>query len=551
MHIYKSKFQDLVLPKTNLFSFITSNPKGTPESFHSITDAVTKQVITLQEWKRDTLRWATGLQSIGFKRGDTLAIFSFNQIDYSLVMFGPLVLGAVTTTASSAYNAEELALQLSDSRASVMVTHPESLATARAAAKKVGLPEEKIFLFGDRTIDGFRPYSSLMPPVGTPRDKLANVVNLDGEAAVKTTALICYSSGTTGRSKGVELTHYGLSSNLLQISMVDPEFPPAENASLSVLPMYHMYSIAINLMYGLYSGMPNIVLQKFVFEDFLEAIQRHKIVTLNLVPPQVLLLAKSPLVDKYDLSSVRFLTAAAAPCSRELVEALTARFPKIGFRQAYGMTELSPASHFGQYENQVHGSVGIMLPNQEIRLVDPETGTDVPKGEAGEVWIRGPNVMKGYLNNPAATKDTIDPEGWLHTGDIGLEDNEGNFFIVDRLKELIKYKGFQVPLAELEAVLVGHPHISDAAVIGVEDPSRATEVPLAFVVRNESTAEGKVLTDKDVTTYVASHVAQHKQLRGGVRFIDAIPKSPSGKILRRLLRDHLKEEPQSPPKARL
>jgi len=257
-------------------------------------------------------------------------------------------------------------------------------------------------------------------------------------------------------------------------------------------------------------------------------------------------MVKSPLVDQYDLSSVIQVTVGAAPISKELIEALLAKYPKAAFRQAYGMSELSPGSHIGRYDNMVHGSAGVVLPNQEVRLVDPETGRDAAPGERGEVWVRGPNVMLGYRNNPEATQQTIDPEGWLHTGDIAVVDAEENFFIVDRMKELIKYKGFQVAPAELEAILFTHPKILDAAVIGVEDAEQATEVPLAFVVKGADSG----LTAEEVVAFVSSKVAPHKKLRGGVRFIDAIPKSAAGKILRKDLRVVLQKDPQ-PIKAKL
>lgn len=257
--------------------------------------------------------------------------------------------------------------------------------------------------------------------------------------------------------------------------------------------------------------------------------------SLKLVPPQVLMLTKSDLTSKYNLSSVREITVGAAPCSRELVEALIAKYPKVSFRQAYGMSELSPASHIGEFHKMVHGSAGKVLPNQEVRVVDAETGLDATPGQPGEVWVRGPNVMKGYRNNPEATRLTIDAQGWLHTGDIAVVDGEQNFFVVDRMKELIKYKGFQVPPAELEAVLQTHPLVLDAAVIGVWNEEQATEVPLAFVVK-QGTSAGQALTEQAVVEYVASKVSSHKRLRGGVRFIEAVPKSAAGKILRKDLR---------------
>ncbi|KAF9298586.1 putative fatty-acid--CoA ligase FadD10 [Mortierella antarctica] len=541
MTVYTSPVPDQAIPAINAYSFVVSNPNGTPESYPILVDALTKRTITFGEWKNITRRWATGLASIGFNRGDVCALFSFNQVDYSATMFGPILLGGITTTVNSAYTADELAYQLQDSGASVIVTHPELLPIALEGARKVGLPASKIFLYGDKEVGGHRPYSALMPPVATPESQLAPIVPLNGQAAIDTTCLICYSSGTTGRSKGVELTHLNFISNTCQVTPLEGDISFSENVALAVLPMYHIYGIQLHLMYGVYNGVKTIVLQKFNPVDFLQTIQDYKIKSLNLVPPQILMLVKAPIVDKYDLSHVRFVMSGAAPCSSDLSQALMAKFPNVLFRQGYGMSEMSPASHVGLYHLPVHGSIGRVMPNQEVRLVDPETGKDAVRGERGEIWVRGPNVMKGYRNNVQATIDTIDTEGWLHTGDIAVVDAEENFFIVDRLKELIKYKGFQVAPAELEAILLANPSVMDAAVVGVENKEQATEVPLAFVVK----APGASLTEKDVQEYVASKVAAHKKLRGGVRFIEAIPKSAAGKILRKDLRVLLQEAPKA------
>ncbi|KAG0056674.1 hypothetical protein BGZ83_003917 [Gryganskiella cystojenkinii] len=549
MTVYRSRFPDQPVPDSNVFTFVTSNPNKTPDSYPILIDGLTKQSISYGEWKRDTLRLATGLQQrLGFKQGEVLALFSFNQIDYSITLFAPMVLGAITTTVNSAYTPQELAYQLQDAGATAMITHPELLTVATEGAKLVGMDPQRIFLYGSETIQGFKPYRSLMPSLEESHEtKLVKVMDMIGDQASKTTALICYSSGTTGKSKGVELSHVNIAVNAVQVTAFDGKMRPHDNVVLSVLPMYHLYSVQIHLICGPYNGTQNIVLQKFNLEDFLQTIQDFKsksnpqmimVKSLNLVPPHVLLMVKSPLVDQYDLSALKQVNVGAAPCGKELVEALLAKFPQLQFRQAYGMSELSPATHIGLYHQMVHGSAGKVLPNQEVRVVDPETGKDAERiGGRGEIWVRGPNVMLGYRNNLEATRATIDEEGWLHTGDIAVVDEDENFFIVDRMKELIKYKGFQVAPAELEAILQTHPKILDAAVIGVEDPEQATEVPLAFVVR-----EGDELTEKQVVEFVNSKVAAHKKLRGGVRFIDAIPKSAAGKILRKDLRVVLQRE---------
>jgi len=263
--------------------------------------------------------------------------------------------------------------------------------------------------------------------------------------------------------------------------------------------------------------------------QMLELTQQHGITRLFLVPPIVLGLAKHPIVDQYDVSSVRQIFSGAAPLGGEIAEAAAKRLG-CGVAQGYGMTELSPVTHAVREGEYRAGSVGTLVASTEMRLVDPDSGEDAAPGERGEVWVRGPQVMKGYLNNDEATKLTIDDDGWLHTGDIAEVDDAGHTYIVDRLKELIKVKGFQVPPAELEALLITHAEVNDVAVIGVPD-DEAGEVVKAFVVRSP----GSEVSEQTLKDFVKEHVATYKQV-SIVEFIDAIPKSASGKILRRELR---------------
>ena len=269
---------------------------------------------------------------------------------------------------------------------------------------------------------------------------------------------------------------------------------------------------------------------KFELDAYLDLVERHRATLLHVVPPVVVALAKHPSVGRRDFSSIRKLFSGAAPLGADAIEQCTRRIGCM-LQQGYGLTETSPATHTTSADpaRMKHGSIGPPVPNTECRVVDPATGRDVPVGEDGEIWLRGPQVMKGYFKRPDETRETLDDEGWLHTGDIGHADDEGDFFIVDRLKELIKYKGMQVPPAELEAVLLSHPSVADAAVVGLKDPD-ACEIPRAFVVlKAPATAD-------ELMAYVAQRVAPFKKVRR-VDFIDVIPKSPSGKILRRLLRD--------------
>jgi len=285
-------------------------------------------------------------------------------------------------------------------------------------------------------------------------------------------------------------------------------------------------------------------MSKFDIESFCRIIQAHRITFAYVVPPVVLLLSKHPIVAKYDLSSVRMMNSGAAPLTRELVEALHARL-KIPVKQGYGLSETSPTTHTQPWEtwNTTIGSVGTLLPNQVAKYMSPEE-TEVPAGQTGELWIQGPNIFKGYLNNEAMTRNALTADGYFKTGDVGFQDKDGNFYITDRVKELIKYKGFQVPPAELEGLLLSHPSIEDVAVVGVYDKAQATEVPRAYVVVAKGVAESKK-TEEEIVGWVRGKVAGHKRLRGGVRFVNEIPKSVSGKILRRVLKMRVKEEEEN------
>jgi 4-coumarate--CoA ligase len=337
-----------------------------------------------------------------------------------------------------------------------------------------------------------------------------------------------YSSGTTGTNKGVMLTHGNLVSNVAQVlSGADIR---EDEAFIAVLPFFHIYGMQVLMNTGLRAGVTIITMPRFDLEQFLQLHQDHGITRSFVAPPIVVALAKHPIVDNYDLSKLEQVFSGAAPLSAELALECGARLG-CDVVQGYGMTELSPVSHLTPPGNVKPGSCGVTAPSTMTKVIDPATGEELGIDQDGEVCVRGPQVMVGYLNNQQATDATIDPDGWLHTGDIGHVDADGHLYVVDRLKELIKYNGFQVAPAELEALLLAHPAVADAAVIGRPDES-AGEIPVGFVVLRP----GAEATEADISDFVAGQVAHYKQLRH-VEFIDAIPKSASGKILRRLLRD--------------
>lgn len=292
-----------------------------------------------------------------------------------------------------------------------------------------------------------------------------------------------------------------------------------------------------------------VVMPKFDIDGFCKIVQDYKITFVYVVPPVVLLLSKHPTVGKYDLSSIRMMNSGAAPLTKELVEALCKRL-KIPVKQGYGLSETSPTTHTQPWEdwNKTIGAVGTLLPNQTAKYMSPDE-KEVPAGQTGELWIKGPNIFKGYLNNPEMTAYALTPDGYFKTGDVGHQDENGNFYITDRVKELIKYKGFQVPPAELEGILIGHPSVNDVAVIGIYNKDQATEVPRAYIVPANSFGRGEKEA-QEIIEWLNQKVASHKRLRGGVRFVDEIPKSVSGKILRRMLKVKAQEEEQGP-KAKL
>jgi len=304
---------------------------------------------------------------------------------------------------------------------------------------------------------------------------------------------------------------------------------------MAVLPFFHIYGMVVIMMLGLAGGGTIVSMPRFDLAEFLGLVQKYKATVLPLVPPIVLGLVKHPMVAQFDLSSVRLVFSGAAPLGEDMARELSGKLgcPVV---QGYGMTEASPVTHLSptRHAPMRPGSAGRIVPNTEVRIVGVDSGAEVPQGQEGELWIRGPQIMKGYLGRPEDTAACIDAEGWYHTGDVGYADPEGYFYIVDRTKELIKYKGLQVAPAELEALLLTHPAVADAAVIRRED-DEAGEVPKAFVVLKADPASAGT-TAETIMGWVAGRVAPHKRIRH-LEFIDQIPKSASGKILRRLLVD--------------
>ncbi|MEU4802300.1 AMP-binding protein [Actinosynnema sp. NPDC023587] len=514
--VFRSPFPDVELPDVTLHELLFAD-LGERADRVALVDGSTGASLTYRRLAEAVDRLAAALAERGIGKGDVVGILCPNTPHYAVVFHGILRAGAIATTVNALYTADEVARQLVDAGAKMLFTVSALLPHAAPGAAGAGVTDV-VVLDG---AEGYPDLAGLLAGTGpVPR------VAVDPAEDV---AVLPYSSGTTGRAKGVLLTHRNLVANIVQCGPLLNV--GAGSRILAVLPFFHIYGMQVLMNNGLHVGATVVTMARFDLAEFLRVIQDHRTDRVYIAPPLAVALAKHPLVDQYDLSAVDTVFSGAAPLDVDLAAAVATR---LGCRvsQGYGMTEMSPVSHAipdGRDDISV-GTVGVIAPNMECRVTDPATGEDVGVGERGELWCRGPNVMKGYLNDPDATAATLDEDGWLHTGDVAVIDGRGLVSIVDRVKELIKYKGYQVPPAELEALLLTHRDIADAAVVGVRD-DEGEEVPKAFVV----VQPGASLDAAGVMAFVADHVAPHKKVRV-VEFIDAIPKSASGKILRKDLR---------------
>ena len=512
--LYRSVLPEVQIPDMRLADFVFEHADRFTDK-PALIDGPTDCSLTYGQLVGAIRKAAGSLAQRGFGKGDVFAIYSPNLPEYAIAFFAVTTVGGIVTTVNPLYTADELSHQLEDAGAKLLVTIPQFLQVARDGAKRAGVQE--VFVFGEA--DGATPFAALLQSDGAPPP-----VDIDVREDV---AALPYSSGTTGLPKGVMLTHYNLVANLSQTHAV--ERLSDRDVLIGILPFYHIYGMVVIMSGALRTGATIVTMPRFDLEQFLELLQKHAVTIGYLVPPILLALAQHPLVDKYDLSKLRNILSGAAPLPEPVAKACADRHGCM-IRQGYGLTETSPVTHANPKNRTVKvASVGLALPNTEYRVVDVESGNDVTPGEHGEVWIRGPQVMKGYVNDPEATRNMIDEEGWLHSGDIGYADEDGYLYVVDRVKELIKYKGFQVAPAELESIIQSHAAVADCAVIPSPD-EEAGEIPKACVVLTP----GARVTAEDIMEHVASRVAPHKKVRK-VEFLDVIPKVPSGKILRRKL----------------
>jgi acyl-CoA synthetase (AMP-forming)/AMP-acid ligase II len=511
--IHSSPCDTVAVPDVSLPRFVLDALRAQGDR-PAIVDGPSGRMLTAAQVVAQTERFGASLATRGFRKGDVLAILSPNVPEYACVFLGTNLVGGIVTTLNPLYTRDEVAHQLVETGARLLFTVGPLLPQAIAAA--AGTSVEEILVLGEG--EGATPYAALMHETGP-----VPAVAID---PAEDLAALPYSSGTSGVPKGVMLTHRNLVAQLCQAEPTRPQV--TDSVILAALPFFHIYGMMLILMLGLRVAAKLVTMARWDFEVFLDCVQKYRVTYAPLVPPIVLALAKHPLVDKYDLSSLQTIGSGAAPLGQEVEEAC-ARRVGCSIYQGYGMTEFAGVSitNVDAIGFSRSGSVGVCWPLMEARLVDPETGLDTPAGGRGELWMRGPNVMRGYWRRPDATAETITPDGWLRTGDVAYVDADGYFFIVDRVKELIKHNAYQIAPAELEAVLLTHPSVADAAVIPSPDEETG-EVPKAFVV-----LKAPVDTDA-ILAFVAERVAPYKKIRR-IEVVEAIPKSPSGKILRRKL----------------
>ncbi len=528
---FASPFPDVEIPNASVYEYLFGNIADADADRVALVDAKTGEETSYRETIGNIDSFAGALADRGIGVGDVVGLLAPNSSAFAIAFHGILRAGATATTINVLFTAKDIVKQLTDSKATMLITVSPLLPQAKEAAAAVGMSDEQLVV-----LDGADGHPSEEDLLGV--GAAAPDISFDPATHL---AVLPYSSGTTGNPKGVMLTHRNLVANVAQTRPVQDV--QSDDVVIAIMPFFHIYGMTVLLNAVLHARARLVMMGSFDLQEFLANIENHKVTVAYIAPPVAVALAKHPLVNEFDMSTLRAVLSGAAPLDEDLGHAVADR---IGCRvvQGYGMTELSPVSHCTPLDGGKRlvgsvapiGAAGWTTANSESKLVDPTTGDEIgipAKGlsETGELWFKGPNVMVGYLGNEAATKETIDDDGWLRTGDLARVDSSGCVYIVDRLKELIKYKGYQVPPAELEAVLLTHPAIADAAVIGVRDAQSGEEVPKAFVVKQSGTE----LTETEVMEFVASEVAPYKKVRK-VEFIDAIPKSTAGKILRKDLR---------------
>ncbi|KAF7625436.1 putative 4-coumarate-CoA ligase [Aspergillus flavus] len=555
---FKSRWQ-VHVPDAHLATVLFTSPTHPLSKTHRCFSEAARpdtHYFTTHDFRLWSKRFAAGLRKAGLQPGDRVLLFSGNDLFFPVVFMGIIMAGGIFSGANPTYVARELAYQLQDSGATYLICADGSLDTGIEAAQVAGLSRDRVFVFNNAIFDGrgegkmgCRYWGELV--ASAEEGSQFEWDDLSTPEKANRTLALNYSSGTTGRPKGVEISHKNYCANMLQANQsfyLNPDWK-ARNARarfLCFLPMYHAMAQNIFIANALKREVPVYIMPKFDFIKMLEYTEKFRITDLILVPPVVVALAKHPAVrsGKYDLSSVEGIGSGAAPLGREVCDEVEALWEpgRVNVKQGWGMTETTCAIlGWDPTETSHTASVGELNPNCEAKIMADDGVTELGRNQRGELWVRGPNIMKGYWRNPQATKETKTEDGWLKTGDIAYVDDQGKFYVVDRKKELIKVKGNQVAPAELEALLLEHPAVADVAVIGVS--VNDDERPRAYVVLKS----GQSASAQDLIAFMDGKVSAIKRITGGVVFVDTIPKNPSGKILRKVLRDRAKEEVASNP----
>jgi len=511
---------DVPIPSGHLCDFIWSREEQYGSNT-ALVDGVTRQSLTLSETHSLSRCFGSSMVRLGSQKGDVLALVLPNCPEFPIVFTGAAGVGVTITTINPTYTAGEIGGQLKNSGAKYLVTIPALLPKMLEAVDGKGI---SIIVTGDQESNLHLSLNKMLKDSG---DLYPTILECNQAEDV---VVLPYSSGTTGVPKGVMLTHKNLVSNMAQLDAPGLDFMDREGTTLCVLPYFHIFGLNVTMTNMLFNGGNMITLPSFDPALFLKLLVEERPTFLHLAPPLVGFLANHPMVTPDHLTSVHTVLVGAAPVGPALIEQALLKGPHIKFREGYGMSELSPVVCVTKKNKIIPGSTGNLIPNTKMKVVDLSSGEALGIECTGELCFQGPQVMPGYLNNPKATNETI-IDGWLHSGDIGYYDKDGNVFIVDRLKELIKVKGLQVAPAELEDLIRGIPGVKDVAVIGIDD-AKAGEVPRAYVVKDDAE-----LTEDSVKENVAGKLSAHKHLAGGVEFIQEIPKSAAGKILRKDLKE--------------